>query len=219
MPLVRSSVGAVLTAPGTYTTLFPTTENPLSEGGRWLHLSPLTTPMQVSASGKCHGTQTGSGGFDDSHAYFPLGGIYNYEIEVTWFKTGTPANNTEGEILFRYWDGYATYAGDFSDTNSKGYELSYHSEGSYAHVGRWQGADLVAPSPLGQIVTGDVWRARIEGFRIRWWINEVALADVTDTNQALRHGAGYVGIGCFIGSGATANNVLGPSKVIVRPLP
>lgn len=215
----RTPIGPVVqTGVGFYQTLFPNVENPLSEGSVWTQTSPLLTKCQVSQAGRCHGTQTGGGGFNDSHGYSTILGGLNYEVEATVFKVGTPSDNTEAEILLRYWDGFATYSTAFGNTNSKGYELSHHANGNYAHVGRWMGLDIDTPTPLGSMVNGDIWRARIEGFRIRWWINEVLLSDVTDSDAALRHSTGYPGIGMFIGSGATNNTVLGFSKVILRRL-
>src|SRR5262245_29883154 len=75
--------------PPTYATDFPLTENPLSEGGKWRHLDPTLTVVRtetIAGVHVAHGTQTGSGGYDDSNAYL-TGFSANQVIQGTVWKS------------------------------------------------------------------------------------------------------------------------------------
>src|SRR5262249_11996444 len=51
-----------------YSTSFDKDESPISEGGAWVHLG-LDWALVATAGGVAHGTQTGTGKYDDSYAH------------------------------------------------------------------------------------------------------------------------------------------------------
>src|SRR5947208_2495351 len=51
---------------GTYSTGFDLNENPLSEGGKWLHTDSTLTVCKA-VGGRAFGTQSGTGSYDDSN--------------------------------------------------------------------------------------------------------------------------------------------------------
>ena len=104
--------------PNTYTTTFAVTENPLSEGGKWIHLDSLLTGCQ-SVGGQAFGTQTASSGYDDSNCYLTGYGA-NYEIQGTvWLNPGLSGQaNREIEILVRWTDDNAVRSTPYGDTHA-----------------------------------------------------------------------------------------------------
>ena len=55
-------------AASTYSTTFDATEAPISEGGAWTHVG-LDWTLVDTGGGIAFGTQTGTGGYDDSYAH------------------------------------------------------------------------------------------------------------------------------------------------------
>src|SRR5215470_15077995 len=67
-----------------YSTDFDLDENPLSEGGLWLHTDTTLTKCKA-AGGRAFGTQTGTGGYDDSNAYL-MGFGNDHEVEAVIYR-------------------------------------------------------------------------------------------------------------------------------------
>ena len=185
-----------------YATTFSATEQPLSEGGRWLHHDPLLTVCRT-ADGRAFGTQSGTNGYDDSNAYLTGYGD-NYEIEaVVWIAPGSKGpGNREVELLLRWTDDGPLRGSRFGDTHANGYEINAQSEGSYLQLGRFKGALLKEVDGFASPRSGDRFRARIEGQRIRVWWNDKKLIDYTDADPKLRVDKGNPGIGFYVSGGA-----------------
>jgi hypothetical protein len=209
-----------------YSTAFLLNESPISEGGRWgYNLSGAAqTPVRSESLGGvrvAHGTQSGHKAppYDDSSAYLTGFGS-NYEVEATIWKaasqTGGSGIYKEFEILLRWLDTYATRSTQYGNTNVNGYEIQVAYDGSYCNLGRFKGDNLVGPISMPMPATGDKYRARIEGQRIRMWWNDVLKIDFTDSDATLKIATGNPGIG-FWANGAPSNEI-GYSSVTVTAL-
>jgi hypothetical protein len=156
-------------------------ENPISEGGRWHHVAtPWGTIKTVTNPNRAVGTQTGYDGYNDSFAYlsgFPpdvmaYGTIYKDPTIVN-----DPLGSHEIEILFRVVD---------TPTTVRAYECNLAFDGSYSEMGRWNGPfnKFSAISEKGPThgtsfppgtmppVTGDIFKATIQGNIIKVYINK-----------------------------------------------
>lgn len=200
-----------------YSTNFVLDENPLSEGGRWLHADPTLTRCKV-VGGRAFGTQTGTSGYDDSSAY--LTGFGNdYEVEaVVWLNSGfSGASNREVEILLRWTDDGALRSTPYGATQANGYEINVQHAGQYMQLGRFKGALLTQVDGYATPQTGDRFRARIEGQRIRAWWNDVLKIDFVDSDPSLQIVRGNPGIGFYV-SGGAPNTDFGFDAVTVQTL-
>jgi hypothetical protein len=163
----------------TYSTEFGTTENPISEGGKW-HNSGLDWTPVASGGGYAYGTQSGSAGFDDSYAIL-AGFPPNHTVTATiHLESGISAPYAEVEILLRWSD---------SAHHSTGYECNLAKDGSYAQIIRWPGvrgtdksqfAYLASASAPNGVHDGDVFSATIQGNTITSYLNGVKLVSATD---------------------------------------
>ena len=182
----------------TYTTSFDGTENPLSEGGVWSH-NGLHWKKVQKANGIAFGSQTGSGGYDDSYAYlsgFPADQSASAVIQ----RTSGSSGNHEVEILLRWRD---------TPDSAKGYECLIPYDGAYPpHIVRWNG-------PLGDFTflkrgdvsvlakTGDTFRATIQGNLIIGYFNGVEIIRATDPTYT----TGNPGIGFYRETGGTNSDM------------
>jgi hypothetical protein len=195
--------GGTGTAPAaavSYATNFVGTENPISEGRVWRHTGAAWA-FVVKANGRAHGTQTGSGGYDDSYAYLS-GFPPDQSASATLFLNpyAPTDNNREVELLLRWSD---------SRDRATGYECNLHYNGGYVQIVRWNG-------PLGDFTvlasaarppkpkTGDVMKATIVGNAITVFYNGRPIVQTTDSTFP----TGNPGIGFFIRSPA-ANDEFG----------
>ena len=204
-------------------------ENPISEAGAWSYnLSQvIATPVAtetLEGSRVAHGTQDGHavppGDYDDSHAIIRGFGL-NYELEATIWKATSQSTGAsvykEFELRLREMDTLTTYSTAYGNTNEQGYEIAVAYDGSYFNMGRFKGAGLVTVGSLGVTpASGDKFRARIEGQRIRMWWNDVLKIDYTDDIYAGGIALGYPGIG-FWANGAPSNEI-GYSALTVTQL-
>lgn len=201
-----------------YSTSFPVDENPLSQGGLWLNSDALLTKNKT-VGGNAFGTQDGSGAFDDSVGHMAGFGT-DYEIEgVVYLAPGTSGTMyREIELWLRTTTDGTLRSTPYGDTHTNGYEINVGYAGDYANVGRYRGAALVTITNQFVPATGDLFRARIEGQRIRAWWNNVLIFDVTDNDAALKQTTGDPGIGFYIGSGGATNTEFGFSAVTITRL-
>jgi hypothetical protein len=180
---------------GTYTTNFPATENPISEGGVWIGPAASWTPVATS-TGFAHGTQPGSSYYSDSYAI--LSGFGNdHQVDVVIRK-----NSTEGEVeaLLRF---------SKNGNNTYGYECLMSIDGGM-QIASWDGPVgtyhlLTTGRTPNTPATGDTLRAKIIGNRvtvsfIRSGVETVCI-DFTDTNNL--HPTGQPGMGFFVTSGGS----------------
>jgi hypothetical protein len=186
----------------TYSTTFPKTENPISEGGRWKNgaadgidfTNCRTTPGSVF--GTESGTNRGSREYDDSTCI--LNGTWGplqtaeatvfsrsqrsdclQEVELRLRSTMTPHNSTGYEVLFR----------------------AYHP-GGYATIVRWNGPlgnfTYLNQNPNGNyhgIQNGDVVKATIDAHGlIVGFVNGVEVIRATDTTYT----SGNPGVGFWL---------------------
>lgn len=207
---VAGGVGAL----ASYTTNFSTAGNPISEGGVWHGGDPNSTRVQISSAGKCHGTQTGAGSFDDSQAMLGLGYGPNQEATITVaLKGGLNSTNREVEVLLRMDDTNAQFSTSFGNCTTTGYEINWQHQGAYLILGRFKGAEIDRIASPGTPINGATLRVQVLNngsgqpvFKV--WVNGVAktwtgtgTATVTDTVS--NPPTGSPGVGFYIDNGAS----------------
>jgi hypothetical protein len=160
----------------TFSTNFDGTENPLSEGGAWSHTG-LDWKKVRKVDGIAYGTQTGTGGYDDSYAHL-FGFPANQSASGVIQRTAGSSGIHEVEIHLRWSD---------SAHSAKGYECLLSYDASYAQIVRWNGPlgnftyiGWAAKAPMPK--TGDTFSAAINGSLIIAYYNGVEIMRATDTN-------------------------------------
>jgi hypothetical protein len=161
--------------PQTYTTNFDGTENPISENGAWVHNGLDWKPVQ-KVNGVAFGTQTGTGGYDDSYAHL----------------SGFPPNQSGSGVIQRFAGSSGIHEVEihlrWSDSahSAKGYECLLSYDASYAQLVRWNGPlgnftyiGWAAKAPMPK--TGDTFSASITGNLIVAYYNGVEIMRATDT--------------------------------------
>jgi hypothetical protein len=176
----------------TYSTTFDLTENPISEGGRWLNNGGPDWTKVRTENGLAFGTNGPQNTYNDSYAYLSGFGP-NQQVEaVVHVDSALLGDPHEVELLLRWAD---------SAGNARGYECLFHITGS-VQLMRWNGpfADFIEiPGATGRksagraLVTGDVIKATINGNTIIAYLNGVELSRVTDSMWT----SGEPGIGFF----------------------
>jgi hypothetical protein len=205
----------------TYTTRFEETEDPLSEGGKWVNQGIDWTRIRKTngiACGTQSGTNTGIYQYDDSYAHlsgFPPDQEAWGEVFIA--KPQAPCIQ-EVEILLRWTS---------SPHRTTGYECfarCVSGGSSYVQIVRWEG-------PLGKFTyladlrgtnyglkSGDVLKASVIGNLIRVYINGVEKARATDNTYK----TGNPGIGEFLycdnRQGIGSNSDFGFSSFAARGL-
>lgn len=190
--------------PGTYTTAFPSTENPISEGGAWVNGLPAgswnnvqTTPGLAFASTIC-----GTPIYNDNLAHL-TGFTANQSIQGVVKLAGgySPPDAHEIELLTRF------LLTPGSPGTARGYEFNWAWNGAYAQLVAWNGnlGDFTVLTPatynggMGTPIDGDIIKMTIVGSVITVYKNAVKRLDVTDTTWA----TGNPGIGFYPLAGAT----------------
>src|SRR6266403_2241207 len=193
----------------TYTTNFPLTENPISEGGKWINAGVVgldwnnvrTTP------GFAFGTDPGTVPYADAWALL-IGSWGPDQTAQATIKDQNPNTNCyqEHELVLR---------GNLSAHTATGYEITVRATNdanSYLLIAKWNGAlgnfsvlTFLSGSAYG-VKTGDVFEATIVGNVISAYINGVQKAKVTDNTYA----TGHPGMGFYLDnptscSGTNAN--------------
>jgi hypothetical protein len=180
------------TSGASYSTHFNSTENPISEGGRWRRANNRWTNVQT-VGGAAFGTNGVTDTYDDSYALLAgFGPDQTIEAVVYRDPNLQPVSTHEVELLLRFSD---------DPSNARGYECLFDLRGGFSIV-RWNGpqgdfahVQLVQSGYLGrQLVTGDVLKATIVGNTITMYVNGMLLAKGIDS--AISHG--QPGIGFFI---------------------
>jgi len=186
-----------------YTTTFPVAENPLSEGGRWINGKAvgLNWTNVTTLPGLAFGTQSGTGGFNDSIAVLQGTWGPDQSAAATVYRRYQQPVTTdeEVELLLRF---------TIAPGVARGYEVLF-SVGAFTNliaIVRWNG-------PLGSftvlktvqrqlpIANGDVVKATIVGDRITAYINNALALTITDSTFT----SGSPGLGFFF----QANGPLG----------
>lgn len=206
MALARSSADNVWYAapPPSYSTSFPLTENPISEGGTWISggINPPRTDAQTA--GHAYGTMTSFDGtnFDDSIAI--LSRVYpnNQWVQGVIWNASAPSN-MEIELVLR---------GNLTSSNNTGYELDILDSGVVSWVS-WNGPDntftLLAQTTIGTSINdGDVWYGQIVGTVLSAKCNGVTVAALTydTTSDAVKIASGSPGMGFWNNTGSSTNS-------------
>jgi hypothetical protein len=182
-----------------YSTSFDLTESPISENGAWAHVG-LDWTVVKTTNGLAIGTQVGGiNSFDDSYAYLSGFGS-NYKLSAVVHKDPMVDSSVphEVELLLRWQD---------AAHNARGYECNLSFSGLYAEIVRWNGAygDYTYITPMGSggpgnVHDGDVFSAQIVGNTITTYLNDVKLAEATDSTFT----TGNPGIGFYRGGSTGA---------------
>ncbi len=187
----------------TYSTHFLATENPISEGGHWIHLGAPWS-LVATGGGVAYGTQPGDGAYTDSYAHlsgFPPDQSVSATIHLA--AGLSPGGTREVEIHLRWAD---------SASSARRYECNLAYNGGYAEVVRWNGplGDYTYVSPQGSggpgaVHDGDVFAAQIVGTTITTWLNghQLQHVDVASIGGTVWTD-GNPGMGFWRGAGASA---------------
>lgn len=184
-------------SPTSYSTLFPGTENPISESGKWVcggttgldWNNPRTTP------GKCFASAIVSTVDDDIACLSTTFGPNQFAQATAFRQVGyTAPDSHESEVLLRF---------KITAHSARGYEIVWTFDGAMAIV-RWNGAlndfdVLFGPTNINAAVTGDVFRAEMNGATITVYKNGVSVGTVDDSTYT----DGQPGVGFFPRTGAT----------------
>jgi hypothetical protein len=180
-----------------YSTAFPATENPISEGGLWTNggsvgsdwQDPRTTP------GKAFGSNTSTGYNDCVGVLAGYPANHSAEIVVYQDPTYTAPDSHEIELLLRF---------KISANVARGYEITLGNAGTTIQVFAWHGplSDVFpelsgSGSGPGGLVTGDIVKAQMVGNVITVYKNGSLIYTVTDS----QYGDGGPGMGFFIRPG------------------
>jgi len=201
----------------TYSTSFPLTENPISEGGKWVSggnapgggASNGPTNMRTTGGVKAYGTQGGVGlGYDDSVALLQnIGftwGRNQYTTGIVYLNPQTNAQDPEVELQVNM---TMTSGTDFVT----GYNCTYSlkNDGSqYFTIGRFDGAwgvtgaQLIITTGETPVVNGDSVAYSNVGGLISMYHNGVLIESTTDHT--------YTGGSPGIGTDEDSNGGSGP---------
>lgn len=200
-----------------HTTDFNATENPISEGAVWNH-NGLDWTKVATSNGIAYGTQTGTGGYDDSYAYLSGFPADHSAVAKIFRAPNIDSSCThEVEILLRWSD---------SAHSAQGYECNISFDGGYAQIVRWNGAignfTVLGGGSFPALKDGDLFKATVVGNRIAIYVNDTKVAEVTDsTFQSGNPGMGFFRRECGKGSdfGFTSFTATSGSSTSVRPNP
>jgi hypothetical protein len=178
-PVVKAST-PIVTQVHTYTTKFPLTESPISEGGRWI--GGKTVGLDWGDISTTPGYAIGKAGpkhFADATAL--LNGI--------WGPTQTVEAVVVSKAVYNYPEVSLRLRSSLFAHRCTGYEISNSlrkGKSAYLIIVRWNGplADFTYLVQVGGekygVTTGDVVKATIVGNVITAYKNGVELAHVTD---------------------------------------
>jgi hypothetical protein len=204
-PGLAASIPAVASPHATYISNFPLTENPISEGGRWINGKDVGLDWQNArtTAGLAFGTQSGNSDvYDDSTAVLTGTWGPNQTAQGT-VKILTKVTSAIEELELRL----RTTITPHSIT---GYEICFRAvhPGGYMAIVRWNG-------PLGSFTTlttnnkayqgiqnGDVIKASIVGSTITVWVNGVVVGEATDS----KFRSGSPGVGFWLNKGPASMN-------------
>jgi hypothetical protein len=197
-----ASTPCAISTPGSYTTNFPGTENPISEGGVWSNVGQDWTSVRTTP-GLAFGTNGAANAYDDSYAHLSGFSPDQTAQATIYIAPNIDQSEThEVELLLRWSD---------SAGLARGYEVTVNFQGGCG-TARWNGAPgdftvLPGGGSVGTPQTGDVYKATITGNVIKVYYNNAFIYSVTDS----AYSSGNPGIG-FFKRPAGANNVFGFSS-------
>jgi PKD repeat protein len=164
----------------TYTTSFPLTENPISEGGNWINGGTvgLDWTNVRETPGFAFGTQA-DGGYDDSTAL----------LTGAWGPTQTVSAvvNIAGSDSGSFEEVELRVRSSLSAHSCTGYEMTYSVKGTgaYCAIVRWNGPlnnwTELDSRTMAALHTGDIVKATAVGNTLTTYINGVPQFSVTDS--------------------------------------
>ena len=171
--------------PGTYSTTFPQTENPISEGGNWVNggVVGLDWSDISTTPGLAIGNQTGRNLSDSTAVLQTLQWAPNQKATAVVVTTGTPLDNCFQEVELRLRTVIAAH-------RITGYEINYKFSSdstAYMQIVRWNGnfGDFtILRSFNGQqfgVTNGDTVMATVVGSVITAYKNGKQQGQVTDS--------------------------------------
>lgn len=209
MPLFLLRRIAPAALPTSYSTNWDATENPLSEGGKWLGGASTGANWSDmrSASGLCYATSGSLTDFKDALAVLNPA-MYDIpddqECTVTISKTAyTPPGSHEVELLLRataennnmpLYEGLIPYSGNEQLVLQNG---SYNPSGNYTILS-------TGGTGMGGIANADTLRGKIVGTALSFYKNGSGTAFMTATDATLS--TGMPGVGAWVTSGGTPEN-------------
>jgi hypothetical protein len=195
----------------TYTTSFPATENPISEGGNWVNGQSLALDWSNvrTTSGLAFGTQPGPSGYNDSTALLTGTWGPNQTVQATVHTVNQQTGSVYEEVEVRL----RSTASPHSIT---GYEINFRcsSDGQqYVSIVRWNGG-LGNFTEFGYtggpgLFDGDVVMGTAVGNVITAYINGVQIYQVTDNAFT----SGNPGIGFYLAGATGLDSDFGFSSV------
>ena len=181
----------------TYTTNFPLTENPISEGGHWINglINGIDWADVATTPGRAFGTQTGIGpNFADSTALLTGSWGPTQTVQaVVYIASADSTTFEEVELRLR---------SSLSAHSCTGYEVNFSvkPDDPYCQIVRWNGPlgdfTLLDARSVG-VVNGDVVKATAVGSTITCYINNTAIFSVNDTTYP----SGNPGMGFYLQDG------------------
>jgi hypothetical protein len=190
-----------------YSTTFPLTENPISEGGNWINglAVGLDWADVATTPGLAFGTQSGAANYNDSTAV--LAGIWGPDQSA--LATVHTVNQQSGSI---YEEVELRLRTTITPHSLTGYEFNFscRSDGSqYVQIVRWNGAlgdfTLLDARTGPGLHDGDVVMATISGSTLTTYINNQPIFSVTDTTYT----SGSPGIGFYLQGAGGLNSDYG----------
>lgn len=191
-----------------YTTRFPLTEDPISEGGQWVNgrQEGLDWADVRTTRGFAFGTERGTVKYDDSTALLtgPWGPDQMAQATV---RTAGQNDSIFEEVELRL-------RSSLSAHRATGYEILFRclkSEEAYLQIVRWNGllGDFTYLNTAGGarygVADGDVVRATIIGNAITAYINGVPMLQATDSTYA----SGSPGMGFYLEGASGVNDDYG----------
>ena len=190
-------------SPHTYTTQFPLTENPISEGGNWVNGGAvgLNWTNVRTIGGLAIGTESGSGGYDDSTAVLAGDWNTNQTAQATVHTVNQDSDVYE-EVELRLRTTIAPHS-------ITGYEINFrctHDGSQYVQIVRWNGpfgsfTVVSDTSSTPGLHNGDTVKATIQGSTISVYLNGALVLEGTDSTYT----TGSPGIGFFLSGGTGVN--------------
>ena len=192
-----------------YVTSFPATENPISESSNWLNGlldGKDWTNVRTLANTKAYGTQTGSGGYDDSLAFLKDRSYNNTQYaKGKLFWSATEAFSQEAELFLQ---------GKFvngSPNNAYGYELLFTLPTAGTCGGRivkWLGAKgsftyETSPFASWRWLNGEALKATLVNGIVSMYVENMLIAQWTDGSP---YTGGVPGMGMYVPQAATNAN-------------
>jgi hypothetical protein len=178
-----------------YTTKFPLAENPISEGGNWINGGTVGLDWSDvrTTSGLAFGTESGSGGYDDSTAVLTGNWKADQMAQAVVHSVNQNSNIFE-EVELRLRTTITAHS-------ITGYEINFRctSDASrYVQIVRWNGPlgsfNYVNTTPGPGIHDGDLVTASIIGSTLSVYINNKLVLRGTDRTYT----DGNPGIGFFL---------------------